>query len=147
MASPPTLELAPEAGTERTARRRLPYRSVDRGIDLVGQLKRNPGAFFLAIGHLQQHRLQGFAGDIGGHMRRIPQVGKHAKKTTADHQHHQHIGKRMNIPAELKTTVQRRNDDQAGPEINMRRHPALHAAESRAVGTLAHAEQHQPEND
>ena len=75
------------------------------------------------------------------------EIAVEPEEAARDHDDHQHVGERVQIPADLEAGVQRRDDQQRRAEIDMCRSPALHAAHRRAVAALANAEKREPDDE
>src|SRR3546814_1532108 len=68
-------------------------------------------------------------------------IDDHAVKARQDHEHHQRPRQRMHIPAELESGVPRPDDDQAQPQIDMRRGPRSeeHTSELQSLMRISYA--------
>ena len=97
-------------------------------------------------GDAAQHLRHRRAAAVLGHQPRIVDVAEDAERAAGDHQAHQRIGERVDVPAEMEAGVQRRDDEQREAEIDMRREPRLELALIARIGALAVAEPHQPQD-
>jgi hypothetical protein len=95
-----------------------------------------------AVEHLHLRRLTAIIAEQS----RDRGIGGDAEDARDDHDHHQRIGQRVNVPAELEAGVQGADHDEAEAQIDMRRRPGLERPAPGCHRALADAEQRQPDD-